>query len=135
MERCSIHPFSMFFQGCIELSRIDKRQVLTKENLDLLWMKPTLHEQDLKTCLIHCTKQGIIDNGKMSLTQIIAVITLPKCYWRSDEQFHRVFQSHKRIQGLVLTLDEINNVEFIINILAFTMETMQRIDAVSKEWI
>jgi len=38
-------------------------------------------------------------------------------------------------KGRVLTLDEINNVEFIAKILAFTMDTMQEIDTVSKDWI
>ena len=38
-------------------------------------------------------------------------------------------------KGRVLTLDEINNVEFIAKILAFTMETMIKIDTASKSWI
>lgn len=38
-------------------------------------------------------------------------------------------------KGRVLTLDEINNVEFIARILAFTREKMQEIDTLSKDWI
>jgi len=38
-------------------------------------------------------------------------------------------------KGRTLTLDEINNVEFIAKILAFTMDIMQEIDKVSTDWI
>ncbi|MDD4223611.1 MAG: N-6 DNA methylase [Candidatus Cloacimonetes bacterium] len=38
-------------------------------------------------------------------------------------------------KGRTLTLDEINSVEFIAKILAFTMDTMLEIDTISKAWI
>lgn len=38
-------------------------------------------------------------------------------------------------KGRTLTLDEINNVENIVRILAFTLKTMQEIDNKTKDWI
>jgi hypothetical protein len=38
-------------------------------------------------------------------------------------------------KGRTLTLDEINNVEHVVKILQFTIDTMQEIDKLTREWI
>jgi hypothetical protein len=38
-------------------------------------------------------------------------------------------------KGRTLSLDEIENVENVVNILAFSIEQMKRIDEITREWI
>lgn len=42
---------------------------------------------------------------------------------------------HKDRKGRTLSLDEINNVENVVKMLSYTIDQMQKIDELAREWV
>ena len=101
--------------------------------------------RQMHPCMGTYTTKGTNEVSKVFYTE-----SLQRLYINDEQYFadipEPVYQFHiggyqvlnkylKDRKGRVLSLDEINNVESIARILAFTMDTMRKIDVVSRDWI
>lgn len=75
-------------------------------------------------------------NGKLHINPAQYFDNVPAEVYTFQIGGYQVLDKYlKDRKGRTLSLDEIENVEKVVNVLAFTIEQMQRIDELTREWI
>lgn len=129
---------------CEDFATFERMSALGWELINAHLMKSSAPRQ-MHPCMGTYTTKGTNEVSKVFYTE-----SLQRLYINDEQYFadipEPVYQFHiggyqvlnkylKDRKGRVLSLDEINNVESIARILAYTMDTMREIDVVSRDWI